>query len=78
MTEAGRLLLDAKQGIIDEQLRRFLALSREEHWEEAAKQLGVTLACVADLLNEGAQMLDGLQLPEGSRSSRAVRGTWTR
>ena len=58
MPQVGHLMIEAKQAIMDEQLRRFLDLARGEHWVEAAKQLGTTLACVADLLNEGVQILD--------------------
>jgi len=57
MPQVGHLMIEAKQAITDEQLQRFLDLARGKHWEEAAKQLGITLACVAELLNEGAQML---------------------
>lgn len=57
MSRAAHLMIEAKKAITDEQLRRFLSLARQEHWEEAAKQLGVTLACVADLLDEGAEAL---------------------
>jgi len=56
-------MIEAKKAITDEQLQKFLDLRRQEHWEQAAKQLGVTLACVADLLDEGAQTLLALELP---------------
>lgn len=61
MSRAAHLMIEAKKGITDEQLQRFLSLARQEHWEEAAKQLGVTLVCVADLLDEGAQALQALE-----------------
>ena len=57
MSRADHLILEAKQVITDEQLQRFLELQRQGRWEEAATQLGATLACVADLLDEGAEVL---------------------
>lgn len=50
-------MIEAKEAIVDEQFQRFLTLEKQEHWEEAAKQLVVTLACVSDLLEEGALAL---------------------
>ncbi|MBX3329628.1 MAG: hypothetical protein KF722_04445 [Nitrospira sp.] len=63
MSRAAHLMIEAKKAITDEQIHRFLSLTREERWEEAAKQIGVTLACVADLLEEGAQTLQALEPP---------------
>jgi hypothetical protein len=57
MSRADHLMLEAKQVIMDEQLQRFLDLQRQGRWEEAATQLGATLACVAALLDEGAEAL---------------------
>lgn len=57
MSRAAHLMIEAKKAITDEQLQIFMSLARQEHWEEAAKQLGVTLACIADLLDESAQTL---------------------
>ena len=57
MSRAAHLILEAKQAITDEQLQRFLELQRQRRWEEAVTQLGATLACVADLLDEGAEAL---------------------
>jgi hypothetical protein len=72
MSRAAHLMLEAKKAITDEQLQKFLSLARQEHWEEAAKQLGVTLACVADLLDEGAETLLTLE-PQQSNSHRPFR-----
>lgn len=66
MSRAAHVMLEAKKAITDEQLQRFLSLARQEHWEEAAKQLGVTLACVADLLEEGAETLLALELQQSN------------
>lgn len=66
MSRAAHVMLEAKKAITDEQLQRFLSLARQEHWEEAAKQLGVTLACVADLLDEGAETLLALELQQSN------------
>lgn len=63
MSQADHLMIEAKKAITDEQLQRFLSFARQEQWEEAARQLGVTLACVADLLDEGAQTLQALEAP---------------
>lgn len=63
MSRAAHLMLEAKKAITDEQLQRFLSLAQQEHWEDAAKQFGVTLACVADLLDEGAETLLALEPP---------------
>ncbi len=57
MSRAAHLIFEAKQAITDEQLQRFLELQRQGRWEEAVTQLGATLACVADLLDEGAEAL---------------------
>lgn len=57
MSRAARLILDAKQAITEEQLQRFLELQRQGQLEETVTQLGATLACVADLLDEGAEAL---------------------
>lgn len=57
MPQTGHLLIEAKQVVTEEQLRKFLDLSRKEEWEEASMQLALTLACVADLLNESVDAL---------------------
>ena len=57
MSRAAHVILEANQAIVDEQLQRFLELQRQGRWKEAAMQLGTTLACVSNLLNEGAEAL---------------------
>ena len=57
MPRAARLILEAKQAITEEQLQRFLKLQRQGRCGEAAMQLGTTLACVSNLLDEGAEAL---------------------
>ena len=54
------LWLDAKQAILDEQFRRWRALSQAGQQAEADRQCGATLACAADLLNESLQLLDAM------------------
>ena len=58
MTAIDSLMLDAKQAILDEHHRRFQTLHREGRWEEALKQIHVTMSCAADLLNESLRVLD--------------------
>ena len=58
MTAIDSLMLDAKQAIMDEHHRRFQTLHREGRWEEALKQIHVTLSCAADLLSESLRVLD--------------------
>jgi len=57
-TQADRLLLDAKKAILEEQHRRFQELQLEGRWDDAWKQLHVTLACAADLLKDSVSMLE--------------------
>jgi hypothetical protein len=57
-SQADRLLLDAKKAILQEQHRRFHDLQLEGRWDEAWKQLNVTLACAADLLKDSVSMLE--------------------
>ena len=57
MTASDSLMLDAKQAIMDEHLRRFQTLRQEERWEEALQQIPVTLSCATDLLNESLRVL---------------------
>ena len=57
-SQADRLLLDAKKAILQEQHRRFQDLQLEGRWEDAWKQLHVTLACAADLLKDSVSMLE--------------------
>lgn len=52
-----RLMLDAKQAILDEQHRRFQVLQREGRWPEAMRQFQVTLSCASDLLSDSVQIL---------------------
>lgn len=58
MSPLERLILDAKQAILDEQHKRFQALQREGRWQEAMQQFHVTLACASDLLNESLGVLE--------------------
>jgi hypothetical protein len=51
-------MLDAKQAIMDEHHQRFKIFHKEQRWEEALKQIHVTLNCAADLLNESLRVLD--------------------
>lgn len=57
-SQADRLLLDAKKAILQEQHRRFQDLQLEGRWDDAWKQLHVTLACAADLLKDSVTMLE--------------------
>jgi len=57
-SQADRLLLDAKKAILQEQHRRFQDLQLEGRWDEAWKQLHITLACAADLLKDSVSMLE--------------------
>ncbi len=57
-SQADRLILDAKKAILQEQHRRFQNLQREERWDDAWKQLHVTLSCAADLLKDSVTMLE--------------------
>lgn len=56
--QADRLMLDAKKAILQEQHQRFQDLQREERWDDAWKQLHVTLTCAADLLKDSVGMLE--------------------
>jgi hypothetical protein len=58
VTAIDSLILDAKQAIMDEQHHRFQTLYQEGRWEEALKQIHVTLGCATDLLNESLRVLD--------------------
>lgn len=71
--QAERLMLDAKKAILQEQHQRFQDLQREERWDEAWKQLHVTLTCAADLLKDSVGLLEKVvtqkkQLPPPSSS----------
>ena len=57
-SQADRLLLDAKKAILQDQHQRFQDLQREGRWDEAWKQLHVTLACAADLLRDSVGILE--------------------
>ncbi len=72
-SQADRLLLDAKKAILQEQHHRFQDLQREERWDDAWKQLHVTLTCAADLLKDSVCLLEKVvaqkkQLPPSSSS----------
>jgi len=73
-SQAERLMLDAKKAILQEQHQRFQDLQREERWDEAWKQLHVTLSCAADLLKDSVCLLEKAvtqqkQLPPPTSSS---------
>lgn len=57
-SQADRLLLDAKKAILQSQHQRFQDLQQEGRWDEAWKQLHVTLACAADLLKDSVGILE--------------------
>jgi len=67
--QADRLMLDAKKAILQEQHQRFQDLQREERWDDAWKQLHVTLTCAADLLK------DSVGLAGKSRESKKSTST---
>ena len=56
--QADRLMLDAKKAILQDQHQRFQDLQREERWDDAWKQLHVTLTCAADLLKDSVCLLE--------------------
>jgi hypothetical protein len=56
--QAERLMLDAKKAILQEQHDLFQVLQREERWDDAWKQLHVTLTCAADLLKDSVGLLE--------------------
>ncbi len=73
-TQADRLMLDAKKAILQEQHQRFQDLQRDERWDDAWKQLHVTLTCAADLLKDSVGLLEKVvnqknQLPPPSSTS---------
>ena len=73
-SQAERLMLDAKKAILQEQHQRFQDLQREERWDDAWKQLHVTLTCAADLLKDSVGLLEKAvnqknQLPPPSSTS---------
>ena len=57
-SQADRLMLDAKKAILQEQHQRFQDLQHEERWDDAWKQLHVTLSCAADLLKDSVGLLE--------------------
>jgi hypothetical protein len=57
-SQADQLMLDAKKAILQEQHRRFQDLQHEGRWDEAWKQLQVTLSCAADLLKDSVTLLE--------------------
>ena len=58
VTAIDRLMMDAKEAILEEQHRRFQDLHREGRWVEALQQMHATLNCASDLLNESLRVLD--------------------
>ena len=72
-SQADRLMLDAKKAILQEQHQRFQNLQHEGRWDDAWKQLHVTLACAADLLKDSVNMLEqvvAMKKPSPSPSSQ--------
>lgn len=61
MSSIDYLILDAKQAILEEQHRRFLALQKAGRFEEALQQYQVTLNCAAGLLNHSLAVLKQLR-----------------
>ncbi len=57
-SQADRLMLDAKKAILQAQHQRFQDLQQEGRWDDAWKQLHITLSCAADLLKDSVQMLE--------------------
>ena len=57
-SQADRLMLDAKKAILQAQHKRFQDLQQEGRWDDAWKQLHITLSCAADLLKDSVQMLE--------------------
>jgi hypothetical protein len=57
-SQADRLLLDAKKAILQEQHRKFQNLQDEGRWDDAWKQLHITLICAADLLKDSVALLE--------------------
>lgn len=74
-SQADRLLLDAKKAILQEQHRRFQDLQLEGRWDDAWKQLHVTLICAADLLKDSVSMLEQVvakkKLPPSNSADRS-------
>lgn len=68
-SQADRLLLDAKKAILQNQHQRFQDLQQEGRWDEAWKQLHVTLACAADLLKDSVGILEQVVQQKQSSSS---------
>ena len=64
VTAVDGLMLDAKQAIMEEHLRRFHILQQEGRWQEALQQIQVTLSCTTDLLNESLRVLDEFLEPQ--------------
>ena len=58
VTAIDSLMLEAKQAILDEHHRRFQTLHKEGRWDEAIKEIHVTLTCATDLLYESARVLE--------------------
>lgn len=68
-SQADRLILDAKKAILQEQHRRFQDLQHEGRWDDAWKQLHVTLTCAADLLKDSVTMLEQVVAKKNSPPS---------
>ena len=72
MNAADTLMLDAKQAILDDAHRRFVALQQEGRTNEAMHQFQVTLGCASDLLNESILVLE--RVLESQSASGQVHG----
>jgi hypothetical protein len=58
VTAIDSLMLEAKQAIMEEHHHRFQTLHQDGRWEEALREIQVTLNCAADLLNDSLQVLE--------------------
>jgi hypothetical protein len=56
------LILDAKQAILEEQHRRYLALQQAGRLTEAKQQYQVTLKCAVELLNHSLEVLKRIKI----------------
>jgi hypothetical protein len=62
MSSVDYLILDAKQAILEEQHRRYLALQQAGRLTEAKQQYQVTLKCAVELLNHSLEVLKRIKI----------------
>ncbi len=74
-SQVDRLMLDAKKAILQEQHQRFQNLQREKRWDDAWKQLHVTLTCAADLLKDSVGLLEKAVNQKNQRLSSSMTST---